>query len=461
MTIRENILNKLRDIVGPKHVLSTPEDLICYSYDGTFAEHKPDVVVSPVSTEQVSSVLQVAHQEHIAVIPRGMASGLAAATVPLGGELMLNLTRMNNILEIDEENMTATAQAGVITADLAAAVEAKGLFYPPDPASIRQSTLGGNVACNSGGPRCLKYGVTGDYVMALEAVLADGRVLRTGNKCLKDVTGYDLVHLLVGSEGTLAVITEITVRLIPKPQTKRTALAIFEHIEAASKAVNAILRAGVLPATLEIIDETAVRCVEDYLHLGLDCSAEAMLIVETDGDPQSAAREIEVVAEVCRQGGAREVTIARDAAESDVLWRARRSVSPSLGRVRPNKLGEDIVVPRAAIPDMVIEIKKISVKHDLPIVIFGHAGDGNLHPNILFDRRDEDEWKRVEAAVSDLFAAAVKLGGTLSGEHGVGTLKKPYLEMALGPLAIEVMSSVKRALDPDNILNPGKVLPVR
>jgi glycolate oxidase len=393
------------------------------------------------------------------VIPRGMASGLAAGTVPFGGGLVLNLTRMNRILEIDEENMTATAQAGAITADLAAAVEAKGLFYPPDPASIRHSTLGGNVACNSGGPRCLKYGVTGDYVMALEAVLADGRVLRTGTKCLKDVTGYDLVHLLVGSEGTLAVVTEVTVRLIPKPQAKQTALAVFDDLEAASKAVNSILRSGVLPATLEIVDETAVQCVEDYMHLGLDCTAEAMLIVETDGDPESAAREIETVAQVCRQGGAKEVTVAGNAAESDELWRARRSVSPSLGRVRPNKLGEDIVVPRAAIPGMVARIKAISLKHDLPIVIFGHAGDGNLHPNILFDKRDEEEWERVEAAVADLFASAVALGGTLSGEHGVGALKLPYLEMALGPLAIEVMGSIKRALDPKGILNPGKVLP--
>jgi glycolate oxidase len=257
------------------------------------------------------------------------------------------------------------------------------------------------------------------------------------------------------------VITEITVRLLPMPQSKRTALAIFDDIASASQAVNAILLAGVLPATLEIVDETAIQCVEAYLHSGLDCTAEAMLLVETDGDPESAAREIEAVAQVCRQGGAKSVQIARDQAESDELWRARRSVSPSLGRVRPNKLGEDIVVPRSAIPEMVRRIKMISLEHDLPIVIFGHAGDGNLHPNILFDKRDEEEWKRVEAAVADLFAAAVELGGTLSGEHGVGVLKRPYLEMALGPLAVEIMTNVKHAFDPRGILNPGKVLPAR
>lgn len=457
--IEHETLSQLEGIVGPAHVLTSPEDLVCYSYDGTFAESRPDAVVSPATTDEVSAILALAYRETIPIVPRGMASGLAAGTVPFGGGLVLNLTRMNRILEIDKENLTATAQTGVITADLARAVEKEGLFYPPDPASIRQSTLGGNVACNSGGPRCLKYGVTGDYVMALEAVLPDGRTLRTGNKCIKDVTGYDLVHLLVGSEGTLAVITEVTVRLLPLPEAKRTALAIFQDIASASQVVNEILFAGVLPATLEIVDETAIQCVEEYLHAGLDCTAEAMLIVETDGDPETAQREIEVAAQVCLDGGAREVQIARTAVESDELWRARRSVSPSLGRVRPNKLGEDIVVPRAAIPEMVRRIKRIALKHDLPIVIFGHAGDGNLHPNILFDKRNHDELERVEAAVADLFADAVDLGGTLSGEHGVGVLKQPYLEMALGPLAIEVMHGIKHAFDPKGILNPGKVLP--
>ena len=459
MAIQSDVLSQLRVIAGDDHVLTSHEDLVCYSYDGTFAQHPPDAIVSPASTEQVSAILSLASRESLKVIPRGMGSGLAAGTVPLGGELVLNLARMNRILEIDHDNMTVTAQAGVITADLAAAVEAEGLFYPPDPASVKHSTIGGNVACDSGGPRCLKYGVTGDYVLALEVVLANGQVLRTGNKCLKNVTGYDLVHLFVGSEGTLGVVTEVTVRLIPKPRAVRTALAIFPDLADASTCVNSILLAGVLPATLEILDETAVNCVEEYMHLGLDCTAEAMLIIETDGDPQSADRDIETAAQVCRQQGAREVKVARDKAESDQLWRARRSVSPSLGRARPNKLGEDIVVPRSAIPDMVIRIKQIALKHDLAIVIFGHAGDGNLHPNILFDRRDKAELARVEAAVADLFSAAVELGGTLTGEHGIGVLKRPYLEMALGPLAVEVMRSVKNALDPQGILNPGKVLP--
>jgi len=306
----------------------------------------------------------------------------------------------------------------------------------------------------------LKYGVTGDYVMALEVVLADGRVFRTGSKAIKNVTGYNLVQLLVGSEGTLGVVTEVTVKLLAIPEAKRTALVTFPKLTDASRAINAVLNAGILPATLELMDETAINCVEDYLHMGLPREAEAILVIETDGDEADARRDIEVVADICRQGGASEVKVAATAAESDELWRARRSVSPSLGQKRPNKLGEDITVPRSAIPEMVARLKEISKKHDLPIVIFGHAGDGNLHPNILFDRRDPEEWERVQRAVGDIFAAAVELGGALSGEHGVGVLKLPYLEMDLGPIAIDVMHSIKKALDPKGILNPGKIFPV-
>jgi len=315
------------------------------------------------------------------------------------------------------------------------------------------------VAANAGGPRCLKYGVTGDYVMALEVVLADGRVFRTGGKAIKNVTGYKLVQLLVGSEGTLGIVTEVTVKLLAMPEAKRTALVTFPKLTDASQAVNAVLSAGILPATLELMDETAINSVEDYLHMGLPREAEAILVIETDGDEADAKRDIEVVADICRQGGASEVKVAATAAESDELWQARRSVSPSLGQKRPNKLGEDITVPRSAIPEMVARLKEISKKHDLPIVIFGHAGDGNLHPNILFDQRDPKERERVQQAVGDIFAAAVELGGALSGEHGVGVLKRPYLEMNLGSIAIDVMHSIKKALDPKGILNPGKIFP--
>jgi glycolate oxidase len=455
--IDAKIIKQFEKIVGKKHVLTSPEDLMCYAYDSTFAEHRPDVVILPATTEEVSDLVRIADREVIPIVPRGMASGLAAGSIPFGGGIALSLTRMNRLLEIDHENMMVTAQAGVITSHLTEEVAKYGYLYPPDPSSIRHSTIGGNVACNAGGARCLKYGITGDYVMALEVVLADGRIIRVGGKAVKNVTGYDLVGLFVGSEGTLGIITEVTVRLIAIPEAKRTAQVVFPKLEDASKAINAVLLGGIVPATLELMDETAINSVEDYMHLGLPRNAEAVLVIETDGDEADATRDMEVVAHICREHGASEVRVAQTLEESDELWRARRSISGSLGRKRPNKLGEDISVPRSAIPEMIARIKKISTKHNLPIVIFGHAGDGNLHPNILFDKRDEEEWQRVEAAVGDLFRAAVEVGGTLSGEHGVGVLKRPYLEMALGATSVEMQRRIKQAWDPNNILNPGKI----
>lgn len=454
------ILKELREIVGAKHVLTSEEDLIAYSYDSTFAEHRPDAVVSPANTDEVAAVMRVASAHRVPVVPRGMASGLAAGSVPFSGGLALNLTRLNRILEIDEENMVAVAEAGVVTADFQAEVEARGLFYPPDPSSIRHSTLGGNAACNAGGPRCLKYGVTADYVLGMEVVLADGRVLRCGGKAIKNVTGYNLTQLFIGSEGTLGVITQLTLRLLAKPTAVRTATAVFPRLEDASVTVNRILLSGIVPATLELMDQTTIRTIEACMQMGLPVEAEAILILETDGNDEGVVqREIEAIARICQESGASEVRVARDEAERADLWRARRSVSPSLARMRPNKLGEDISVPRSAIPEAVRRIRAISRTYNLPIAVFGHAGDGNLHPNILFDKRDPEEWERVEAATREIFATALELGGTLSGEHGVGVLKRPFLMDDLGPVAVDVMKRIKEALDPLNILNPGKVFP--
>ncbi len=454
------ILAQLVKITGKQGTLFTPEDLAVYGYDSTFEEHDPDVVVLPESTEQVSQVLQLASRERIPVVPRGMASGLAAASVPFSGGIALSLTRMNRLLEIDQTNAIAHVQAGIVTADLQAAVEQVGLFYPPDPSSIRHSTIGGNIACNAGGPRCLKYGVTGDYVLGLTVVLADGRVLKTGGKVIKDVVGYDLTALFTGSEGTLGVITEALLRLVAKPKAASTALVEFDSIQDASQTVNAILSAGIVPATLELMDSTAITCIEEAMQLGLPLDVEAILLVETDGmDAAVVTREIESVADICRSSGARSVRVAKDEAERSALWKARRSVAPALARKAPNKLGEDITVPRSAIPEAVRRLKEISSLHGLPVVVFGHAGDGNLHPNILFDKRDPAQWKKVEQIVADEFELALELGGTLSGEHGVGTLKRPYMEKALGPVSIELQKAIKHAFDPLNILNPGKVLP--
>jgi glycolate oxidase len=458
--IDPSICSELKQIVGEKNVFTSPEDLVSYSFDGTFAEHRPDIVVQPETTDQVSRILALAHQEELPVVPRGMATGLAAASIPFGGGVALSLIRMNRILEIDQGNMTATAEAGVITAHLQAEVEKVGLFYPPDPSSVRQSTIGGNVACNAGGPRCLKYGITGDYVIGLTVVLADGRVIKTGGKSIKNVTGYNLTQLFIGSEGTLGVITEVLVKLVGKPRYVRTALAAYDDIDDASRTVNAVLLAGIVPATLELMDETAIACIEEAMGLGLPLDKEAILIIECDGnDEGSVLQEIDRVADTCRQFGASDVQVARNAAQRDDLWRARRSVSPSLARKAPNKLGEDISVPRSEIPAAVRRIKEISRRYDLPIVVFGHAGDGNLHPNVLFDMRDADQWARVQEAVREIFEMAVELGGTLSGEHGVGVLKRAYMESALGLDSIDVQRRIKQALDPKGILCPGKVLP--
>jgi glycolate oxidase len=456
----KSIIIALQKIIGEDGVLSSPEDLAVYSYDGTFAEHRPDVVVLPRTTEQVSQVVQLAAREHIPVVTRGMGSGLAAASVPFCGGITLSMTRMNHILEIDEVNATVHVEAGAITADLQAAVEKVGLFYPPDPSSLKHSTIGGNIACNAGGPRCLKYGVTGNYVLGLTVVLADGRILRSGGKLIKDVVGYDLNALFTGSEGTLGIITEALLRLVAKPKAACTALVEFAKLEDASRTVNAILSAGMVPATIELMDETAIACIEEAMHLGLPLDVEATLLIETDGtDADTTVREIEAIAGICRECGARQARVAKDEAEHSSLWKARRSISPALARKAPNKLGEDITVPRCAIPQAIRELKGVSTRYGLPIVIFGHAGDGNLHPNILFDKRDPEQWKKVEQMVAEEFEIALRLGGTLSGEHGVGALKRPYMQKALGDVSIDIQKRIKSALDPLNILNPGKVFP--
>ena len=457
--MENKVIESLIQAVGKACVLRTPEDLAVYSYDGTFAESRPEVDVLPETTEQVCQVVKLAAEARVPLVPRGMGSGLAAGSIPMpSGGMVVCLTRMNHILEIDTENATVRAEAGVVTADLQAEVEKRGLFYPPDPSSIRHSTIGGNITCNAGGPRCLKYGVTGDYVLGLTVVLADGNILRTGGKPIKDVTGYDLNGLFTGSEGTLGLITEALLRLVAKPLYARTALAEFASLADASRTVNAILTSGIVPATLELMDQTAIVCIEEAMHLGLRTDVEASLLIETDGaDEQTVLREIEASARICQENGARLVKRAQNEAERGSLWKARRSISPSLARKAPNKLGEDITVPRSAIPEVVQRLRAISAKYGLPIVIFGHAGDGNLHPNILFDKRQPDQWAKVEQMVGEIFDTSLALGGTLSGEHGVGVLKRPYLERALGPLSVRVQRSIKQALDPMNILNPGKM----
>lgn len=451
------LVKELKRIIDPKRVLDTPEALVVYSYDATTQQSLPAVVVKASSTAEVSGVLKLAARLRVPVVPRGAGTGLSGGSIPAAGGIALVLTGMDKIREIDRENMVAVCEPGVITADLQKAVEREDLFYPPDPSSLGYCTIGGNLAENAGGPRGIKYGVTKDYVLGLEVVLPGGEVVRLGGKQIKNVTGYNFVQFFVGSEGTLGVITEATLKLLPSPPARRTVAATFSKLERAAETVTAILYSGVIPSTLELMDQKSINYVEDYLRLGLPRHVEAMLIIEMDGMPEAVEAEASRVVAVCRDMGAAELKIARDGAEADQLWKARRAVSPAISRVRPSKIGEDISVPRNAIPEMVREIQKIEERFNLPIVIFGHAGDGNLHPNILTDKRDPQEMERVEAAIQAIFEAAVRLGGTLSGEHGIGLSKQRFLSLNLSAETINFMRAVKKAVDPAGILNPGKI----
>jgi glycolate oxidase len=437
------------------------EDLAVFGYDGTWALHRPDAVVSPLTAEEVAAVVKVARTHDAPVVPRGGGTGLAGGSVPVQGGIVVNTTMMNRVLELDGPNMVAVVQPGVVNADLQAQVERIGLFYPPDPQSLRQCTIGGNVATTAGGPRCLKYGTTKDYVLGLQVVLAGGRIIRTGGRMLKVQTGYNLTQLFVGSEGTLGIITEVTLRLIPKPRYKGTVMAVFNRLDDAAESVNKVLLAGILPLALEMMDNACIRSVEAYKSFGLPLDAETVLLIDQDGnDNRVVQEELDEIARLAREGRASEVRQAATPAEADALWQARRAVSPAISRLRPNKLGEDISVPRAQIPAMVRKVTEIAARNRLAIPMFGHIGDGNLHPNILCDLRDQEEMARVQAAAREIFEAAVALGGTLSGEHGIGTLKREFLSRSLDATQVEMMQRIKWALDPENRLNPGKIFPV-
>jgi glycolate oxidase len=452
-------LRQLADIVGEEDLLTSPEDLVCYSYDASqpTSDQLPGAVVNADSTEEVAAVLRVANRMGFAVVPRGSGTNLSGGTIPLQGAVVLSLGRMNQILEIDADNLTVTVEPGVITDRLQAAVRPHGLLYPPDPASSSISTIGGNVAENAGGLRGLKYGVTGDYVLELEVVLPTGEVMTTGSKCFKDVAGYDLTSLFIGSEGTLGVVTRITVRLIALPRATRTLLALYRHVEDASRTVSGIIAAHLVPATLEILDGTTIRYVEDYRGLGLPSDLGALLLIEVDGPEAEVAEEASQIAEICHRRGADEVKVASGANEAVALREARKAALPALARIRPTTILEDVTVPRSQLPSMVKKVKEIAERHDVLIAVFGHVGDGNLHPTCMTDERDAEEMMRVEAALTEIFAAALDLGGTITGEHGVGLKKRPFLPQAVDQPALEAMVKIKNLLDPHGILNPGKI----
>ena len=460
--ITKEVVHEIRSIVGPENALDSALDRFGYSYDSSFVPllpaNAPDLVVRPLTTEEVSRVMAVANQQAIPVTPRGAASGRTGGSIPLKGGISLCLDRMTRIVELDERNMMVTAEAGVRTIDLYNHCAARGLFYPPDPASWKFSTIGGNVAENAGGMRAVKYGVTTNYVMALEVVLADGTILKTGGKAIKNVTGYDFKSLFTGSEGTLGIITRATLRLIPMPKRRGTLQVMFRSLDDGCATIHTMLQENVVPAAAEIMDRVCLDAVVKYQKSEIDPAIGACIVIEIDGDSDEAlaiqAKRIEEVAGRCGAIGFR---VAQSQQESDELWAVRRGLSSAVAALAPNRIGEDISVPRDAFPEVVRRIRAISEAYRLPIAVYGHAGDGNLHPSVLCDLSDPEEAARVHRAVDEIFAAALAVGGTLSGEHGIGITKRPYIVQALGEAGVAAMKAVKEALDPKGILNPGKI----
>ena len=431
-------------------------DLIVYGYDASGLEQSPALVAWPENTEQVSRLLKYASRKRMPVVPRGAGTGMTAGSVPLKGALALSFERMDRILEIDPDNLTALVEPGTINYSLQRALGPHGLFYPPDPASLKTCTLGGNVAENAGGPSALKYGVTRDYVMQLEAVLPSGDVITTGVRTHKGVVGLDLTRLLVGSEGTLAAITKKMLKTLPEPESVATLLAVFTDLEAAGRAVAEITRARIVPRTLEIMDRKAIEVVEGYKPIGLPVGSEALLLIELDGHPRAVEAETGRVGEICTDLGA-DVRRAASEEEREMLWESRRAVSPALHKMDMLKINEDVVVPRDKLPAMLVYLAELSEDAGVPIVNFGHAGDGNLHVNIMASKDNPELAERAHGLVREMFVKVLELGGTISGEHGVGLTKAPYIDMEVGELELGLMRGVKKLFDPRGVMNPGKV----
>jgi glycolate oxidase len=450
-------MNKLSAVL-PGKTSTEPEDLICYGFDASGLGAQPSAVVWPQNVEDVVAVMKFSSANGVPVIPRGAGSGMTGGAVPSKGAIVMSLERMNKILEIDRENLQVLVEPGVINGTLQKVLEWQGFFYPPDPASMDFCTIGGNVAENSGGPRAIKYGVTRDYVLGLEAVLPSGEVITTGVRTAKGVVGYDLTRLLVGSEGTLAVVTKIRLKVLPSPQDIITLLALFRDLEKSGTAVTQIVTKGIIPRTLEFLDREAVTAVENYKPVGFPKDAEAILLVELDGHPAAITKEAEQISEICaRLGG--EMIMAEDDAAREKIWEARRSISPALYHLMPTKINEDIVVPRSVIPKMLVKLRRLSEETGIKIVNFGHAGDGNIHVNLMVDRNNAEEYEKARRLVKEIFAATIELGGTISGEHGVGLTKSEYITMEIRPVELDLMKRIKAVFDPKNLLNPGKIFP--
>lgn len=459
--ITEVLKKKLKEIFGESNFLDSPEHRIAYSYDGTaLLGALPDAILIPTNVEQLSRLMKLANEERFAVIPRGSGTGLSGGSIPSENSVVILMNKWDKIIQIDPDNLTAWVEPGVITGRFQSQVESMKFFYPPDPGSSQICTIGGNVAENAGGLRGLKYGVTKNYVLGFEAVMPNGDVMHIGGKNTKDVAGYNLKDVLVGSEGTLCVFTKILLKLIPIPSASKTFLAFYDSIGRAAETVSAIISARIMPAMLEFLDNPTIRAVEDFSHLGMDKNSGAVLLIEVDGPRAVVDEDASAIAQICKSAGAVTVRAATDNAEAARLKAARKSAFAALARIRPTTILEDVTVPRSEVPVMVDFINETAKKHAVQIGTFGHAGDGNLHPTGLTDERDKKEIEKVEEVFRKLFAKAVELGGTITGEHGVGLAKKAFLEELYDSPYIELLKTTKRMLDPNLILNPGKIISV-
>jgi glycolate oxidase subunit GlcD len=455
---KQTLIERLKEIIGPEYVLHSEMDLTLYGYDASLMKGKPDVVVIPSSTEEVSRVVGLAYQEKIPVIGRGSGTNLSGGTVAVRGGIVIHFSRMKRILEMDLPNRTVTVEPGIITLDLQNLLLKQGFLYAPDPASQKVSTLGGNFGENSGGPHCLKYGVTTNHVLGAELVLYDGSVVWTGGKS-QDTPGYDLTGLLVGSEGTLGIATKIMLKLIPAPEAVKTMLAIYDSIQDASNTVSAVIAEGIVPATLEMMDNLVLKAVEESVHAGYPTDAAAVLIIELDGMVDGMERQAEKIMEICRRHNVREIRLAKSDAERADLWAGRKGAFGAVSRLRPSYLVCDGTVPRTKLPEVLSKVLEVGKKYNLPIGNVFHAGDGNLHPLILFDERDQGDLERVHKVAAEILKICVDAGGTISGEHGIGTEKLKEMSLIFTDSDIDFMRQIKKAFDPYDMWNPGKVIP--
>jgi glycolate oxidase len=455
--ISKSVLNKLADILGPDNLLTQPEDLCCYAYDATSLKYLPEAVAFPANAQEISRILSLANEHYFPVVPRGTGTGTTGGALPVAGGLVLVTSRLNRILEIDADNFVAVVEPGVITGRLKAEVEKYGLYYPPDPSSANFCTIGGNVAECAGGAAAVRYGVTRDYVLGLSVVLPTGEMIDTGVRTAKGVVGYDITRLLVGSEGTLGVITRVILRLVTKPAARQTLLAGFADLEVAARTVGRILQARLAPTALEFLDRSTLNCVRRELPIQLPEEIQALLLIEVDGHPHDVEERCDKIGAFCREAGAALILLAQNDQEAEKLWHARKVINPAAFRLKPNKISEDVVVPITHIPALVAGVQEIARRDGLLILCFGHAGDGNIHVNIMYDRQKAPEAQAAENAVEEIFFLVRSFQGTLSGEHGIGITKAPYLHLELSDAVIALSRRIKQAFDPHQVLNPGKI----